>query len=349
MGPAVGKEEALPIMQDTLGQEFVCEVYRRVLGRDPSADEVAEADRLIHLRGVRAFVLLVCAKPADTVRRPEEFGPLFVPPGHYYSPIVDPDELVRSGFVEPQAGASMPGISLGPDRMLATFNTLARHFPAIDFPETLQASHRYYYQNEFYGYGDAIILSAILREFRPRRIIEVGSGFSSAAMLDTLDSAGLDATTCTFIEPYPDRLRGLLRPADHRRVEILERPVQHVPLEIFSRLGSGDLLFMDTTHISKTGSDVNHELFEVLPALQPGVLLHFHDVFWPFEYPHAWIIDQNRSWNELYLLRAFLMHNRQYEIVYFNHFFDFAFHEHVQRINPLISRNCGGGLWLRKL
>lgn len=336
------------MMQNAPSEHFVCEVYNRLLGRGPNAEELAEADHIIHLRGERAFLLSVCAKPATTPRRPGEFGSLFVPPGHYYSPIVDPDELVRSGFFEQATDTSLSGIALDATRMLTTFNTLARHFPSMDFPEIQRESHRYYFQNDFYSYGDAIILSAIIREFRPKQIIEVGSGFSSAAMLDTLDSAGLNATICTFIEPYPDRLRALLRPADQQRVTILEQPVQRVPLETFSCLAPGDLLFMDTTHISKTGSDVNYELFAILPALKSGVLLHFHDVFWPLEYPRNWIVDQNRSWNEIYTLRAFLMHNEQYEILYFNQFFNSAFEEHVRETNPLISRNCGGGLWLRK-
>jgi len=337
------------MMQDTLGYGFVHEIYNRILGRDPSPAEVAEAGRLIHDRGERAFVLLVCAKPAAGAKRPEEFGSLFVPPGHYYSPIVDPDELVRSSFFDQQTDKPLSGITLDPEKMLETFNTLSRHFPSMDFPDTQQDSHRYYFQNDFYGYGDAIILSAIIREFKPQEIIEVGSGFSSAVILDTLDGGGLDTTVCTFVEPYPDRLNTLLRPADRQRVKILEQPVQRVPLDVFSHLNSGDLLFLDTTHISKTGSDVNYEIFEILPSLKSGVLVHFHDVFWPLEYPRAWVIDENRSWNEIYMLRAFLMYNRDYDILYFNEFANAAFGSRIRQASPLISRNCGGGFWLRKV
>jgi hypothetical protein len=108
------------------------------------------------------------------------------------------------------------------------------------------------------------------------------------------------------------------------------------------------VLFIDSTHVSKAGSDVNHELFEILPRLKPGVLVHFHDVFWPFEYPEAWTFESRRSWNEIYLLRAFLSGNREYEIVFFNDYFR-ARHGDAAAAVPKFAQNPGGGLWLRKV
>ena len=92
-------------------------------------------------------------------------------------------------------------------------------------------------------------------------------------------------------------------------------------MSVFDELNEGDILFIDSTHVLRTGSDVCFELFEVLPRLAPGVLVHFHDIFWPFEYPRAWVVDENRSWNELYAIRAFLMNNSDWHIIFFNHYF----------------------------
>ena len=99
----------------------------------------------------------------------------------------------------------------------------------------------------------------------------------------------------------------------------------------------------------KTCSDVVFELFEILPRLKPGVVVHFHDAFYPFEYPREWVINRNYSWNELYALRAFLMGNRDWEIMLFNDYFVRAERALVERTAPEVLQNAGGGLWLRRL
>ena len=275
--------------------------------------------------------------------------PLFVPPGHYYSPIVNTAQLASGKYLDGVAADPLLGVDLKEATILATFDRLARHFVAIDFPETKADTHRYYFQNDFYTYGDAMFLSAMICEFKPPRIVEVGSGYSSAVILDTLDSLGAGDTKCTFIEPFPERLRMLLRPQDGQRVRILETGIQDVPLSTFETLEAGSFLFFDTTHISKTGSDVNHEVFQILPRLRPGVIVHFHDVFDQFEYPKRWIIDENRSWNELYLLRAFLMYNSKFETILFNNLIANRYPDKLRALSEKAARNAGGGLWLRVL
>ena len=101
----------------------------------------------------------------------------------------------------------------------------------------------------------------------------------------------------TFIDPYPERLLGLLRPEDHDRAEIRVEPVQAVDLAVFDVLGPGDVLFIDSTHVARTGGDVVHDVFTILPRLASGVRVHFHDMFYPFEYPAAWVFE-GRAWNE---------------------------------------------------
>jgi hypothetical protein len=125
--------------------------------------------------------------------------------------------------------------------------------------------------------------------------------------------------------------------------------VQEVSLSVFEVLRNGDFLFIDSSHVMKTGSDVCHELFEILPRLAPGVFIHFHDMLWPFEYSEDWVLRENRSWNELYALRAFLTFNDRFEIVFFNDYFQRFNEPLIQATYPLFLRNSGGSLWLRKL
>jgi predicted O-methyltransferase YrrM len=185
----------------------------------------------------------------------------------------------------------------------------------------------------------------MIHVLRPRRIIEVGSGFSTAVMLDACDELSLHPNI-TCIEPYPERLKSLLRTTD--KVEIIDSAVQKVPQTLFQELGRGDILFIDSTHVMKSGSDVHYELFEILPTLQPGVVIHFHDLPYPFEYPLKWVFDQNYSWNEAYAVRAFLMYNRQFSPLYSNSFM--AMHERtlVKHHYPDFPENPGSSFWIRR-
>lgn len=267
------------------------------------------------------------------------------PPGHFYSPIPNLEEVrAREAEIFAKPSPSLPGVDMNDAQQLRLLEKLTPFYPELPFPAEQSAETRFWYENWAYSYGDAIFLYAMLRHVRPRRVIEVGSGFSSAVMLDTRERFGLDfALTC--IEPDPSTLHALLRPRDE--VEILAMPVQQVPLGRFDELDAGDILFVDSTHVSKTGSDVNRIVLEILPRLRPGVLVHFHDVFYPFEYPKEWVYE-GRAWNEDYLLRAFLTFNDAWEIVLCNTYL-FLFHrETLDRDMPLFRKNPGGGLWLRR-
>jgi predicted O-methyltransferase YrrM len=185
----------------------------------------------------------------------------------------------------------------------------------------------------------------MLRWLRPRRIVEVGSGHSSALMLDTADERAWPIKFL-FIEPYPDRLKTLLRTSDAAH-EILPVPVQDVLLSRFDALESGDILFIDSSHVAKVGSDVVWLLEAVLPALHAGVVVHIHDIFWPFEYPEVWL-RQGRAWNEAYFVRAFLQFNSAFEILWFTSYLTTCHRERVAAKMPLLLRDHGGSLWLRK-
>lgn len=273
---------------------------------------------------------------------------LLYPPGHVHSPI-PLFERARAASRQTRSRAirTCPGIDLRESAQLALLDRFSKYFDEASFPEQPSPSSRYYYKNTFFGCGDALILYAFLRDVQPRRIIEIGTGFSSSAMLDVAERYLRHPVAFTFIDPHPERLLGLLRPDERDRYTILKKPVQDVPIEIFSTLMAGDILFIDSSHVVKAGSDVAHVLFHVLPRLHRGVLIHIHDVYWPFEYPESWVVE-GRAWNEAYFLRAFLQSNDTFEILYFNDFVAVHHAEALKALIPLAMNDPGNSLWLRK-
>ena len=274
---------------------------------------------------------------------------LFAPPGHFYSPIVNPAELGDIQLADAKIEFhEIAGIKIDSAAMIRLWNDAREFLKECPFPENQTDEHRYYFKNNYYSFGDAIALYMILRSFKPRRLVEVGSGFSSACALDTIDAFSPHEVSLVFIEPYADRLEALLRNQDQTRVAIVKKPVQQVDLSVFEVLGENDILFIDSTHVSKTGSDVNHLFFNVLPRLKPGVLVHIHDIFFPFEYGSGWVKGDNRSWNEAYLLKAFLMYNSMFEIVFFNDYFRRYHRDLIEETCPNFLKNAGGAIWLRR-
>jgi predicted O-methyltransferase YrrM len=242
------------------------------------------------------------------------------PPGHFYSPIPDLREFRRRASASPGVETvNLGGIDLREESQFALIGTLAGYYSELPFQAAKRKGLRYHLDNPFFSFGDGVILYSLLRHLRPRRIVEIGSGYSSAEMLDISDRFFGSSVDFTFVEPHPERLYGLLSAADRLKCRIEEKPVQDVSQQVFDRLGENDILFVDSSHVAKTYSDLLHILFKVLPNLQRGVVVHFHDVPWPFEYPRRWV-EGGRAWNEAYFLRAFLQYNSAFEIVYFNDF-----------------------------
>jgi len=237
--------------------------------------------------------------------------------------------------------AELHGIALRPAEQLALAHELAPMWP-----KSADVWSRYDSNNRMFGLADSSIYFSMLMHYRPARIVEVGSGFSSALALDVRDSV-LPGLQLTFIEPYPDRLLGLLTPADRARSELIRRPVQDVDIQCFESLEAGDILFIDSSHVSKAGSDINWLFFHILPRLKAGVHIHIHDIFYPFEYSSNWL-EQRRSWNECYVVRAFLTCNDTFRITMFASWL-WAEHSEVAReFLPVSVDEQPGSLWLTK-
>jgi predicted O-methyltransferase YrrM len=272
--------------------------------------------------------------------------PQYVPPGHFCSPIPSREDIERA-LSQQTGGAAMLGIELQEKEQLALLDRLARYYPEMSFPENKNDQYRYAFNNPSYSWCDAIILYCMVREFRPSRIIEVGSGHTSALLLDTNERHFNGCIECTFIEPYPELLRSLLKPADLLSAKIIECKLQDVDLALFTSLQAGDILFIDSSHVAKAGSDLLTLFFEVLPRLNPGTLVHFHDVFDRFEYPASWL-REGRGWNEQYILRAFLQFNSDFKIKLFTHYMISKNPEWFRNHMPKCFKNTGGHIWITR-
>lgn len=270
------------------------------------------------------------------------------PAGHYYSTIISVKDIKnrQEKIWEHVNTDGIHGINLDAANQLELVKRFYGFYKELPFGDSKKENLRYYFENNYYSYTDAIFLHSMIRHYQPKQIIEVGSGYSSAVMLDTNELFFGNKISLTFIEPYPDRLNAILKEEDRKATTIIESDVQQVPYAVFEQLNAGDILFIDSTHVVKTGSDVNYLLFEILPRLKSGVLIHFHDIFYPFEYPKDWVF-MGKNWNEDYFLKAFLMYNNAFDIKLFSHYLH-VHHKEVFESMPLCYKNGGGNLWLQK-
>jgi predicted O-methyltransferase YrrM len=271
------------------------------------------------------------------------------PPGHYYSPIPSRAEVrAHEQNIWSAWPRQLPSLELNEEGQVALLEELKQYYRDLPFGDKPKQGLRYHFENGYFSYSDAIVLYCMIRHLKPRKIIEIGSGYSSAVMLDTNDLFFSKAVSCTFIEPNPQRLLSLVKGADRDKCSIITAPLHDVGTDLFKGLSHSDILFVDSSHVAKVHSDVNLILFEILPILEEGVTIHFHDVFYPFEYPKEWVY-QGKAFNEAYLLRAFLQYNKIFQIQFFNSFLTYFYRDRFLSEMPLCLKNTGASIWLRKL
>ena len=270
------------------------------------------------------------------------------PPGHFHSPIPSFEEIRQhEATLFAATPRSIAGIDMHEHNQLELLRRFRDYYDALPFKAGKTEGLRYHLDNPAYSYSDGILLYCMLRHLRPRRIIEVGSGFSSALMLDTAELFFDETLDLTVIDPDPQRLLSMIDERDRDRFRLISLRLQDVDLGQFETLQANDVLFIDSTHVSKLDSDVNRLLFTILPVLASGVHVHFHDVIYPFEYPKDWF-ELGRAWNEAYVLRAFLQYNKKFRIVLMNTFMEHFHEEFFRESMPLCLKNPGGSIWLRK-
>jgi hypothetical protein len=273
----------------------------------------------------------------------------FVPPGHFYSPIPSIEDIRRDeSKIFGPVPHDIPGVDLRESDQLRLLEEFIPFYSEMPFQPQKTGELRYYFENPAYSYSDAILLHCMIRYLRPKKIIEVGSGHSSCMTLDTNEFFFGGGISTTFIEPYPDLLTSLLKETDKNNTRIISCNLQDTDIAEFETLGANDILFVDSTHVSKVNSDVNRIFFDILPRLASGVHIHFHDIFYPFEYPKEWLME-GRAWNEAYMLRTFLQYNKSFEVVLMNTYMEYAHESFFREKMPLCMKNLGGSIWIRKV
>jgi len=267
-------------------------------------------------------------------------------PRTYYSPLPNFEELPDDIWDRRTRLAGIPFDTAG--QMEFCERELAGYAHELDASEDPEAGgDGFHFQNTMYEHGDAEIAYAMVRRFKPTHVIELGSGFSTLVLAR--------ACAANEAEGHPSRLvtndpyeRGLVDRSLPGLAELTDRGAETIPPEDFAHLGSGDVLFVDTTHVVKLGSDVNHVILEVLPTLAPGVIVHFHDIWLPDEYHRALTEILGQHWTEQYLLQAFLSGNPGFEVLFATHAVATAEAERFKATIPgYTGDNYPSSFWLR--
>ena len=221
-----------------------------------------------------------------------------------------------------------------------------------DFPkERTPVPYRYYVNNSGFASVDGELLYCMIRHHRPRRIIEIGSGNSTyvaaqAILKNAEDRNGYECEL-TAIEPYPNPV---LKKGFPGLTRLVQKRIQDVPFSEFEKLEENDILFIDSSHVLKIGSDVQYEYLEILPRLRKGVLVHSHDIFLPSEYPKEWVIKNRIFWTEQYLLQAFMAFNDSFEVVLAASYVHARHPEWLESAFSSYSRDnrWPGSFWMRR-
>ena len=313
---------------------------------DQVAAEAAKGN--IDVEELARFIAAIAPNCVNNAHYPEFFRlwerrDIHVTPVHFYHPIPDTGKLPESLW---KRRSELAGVDMNE---AAQLELLRNCFPKFrdeyeEFPTAPTGDPtQFYFDNGRFGGTDALVDYSMVRHFKPRLIIEVGSGYSSLVSGQAAAKNGNSPLIC--IEPFPldfftEGFPGLR--------SLVQKKVEDVELEFFSQLQADDFLFIDSSHTVKIGGDVNYLFLEVLPRLNPGVIVHVHDILFPFDYRRDWVIDELRFWGEQYLLQAFLAFNSQFEVLFCNSYLADRYLEDFKTTFPNSPWWGGGSLWMRR-
>lgn len=279
-------------------------------------DDMASSVRSGREAEAAAFLAMAAARlgfrteesKLELFSRAQDAG-VHIMPVHFYSPV--PDTRAIGAEVWAARYDHLPGLEIETPAIVTLLRDLGQFGHELAEVVSEPQAGQYYWGNPAFNGGDASLLYAMIRKLRPENIVEIGSGYSTLMGLKALKQNEHGRYLC--IEPFPSQqVRDL---AEAGQIDLIAEGVQAVPLSTFDRLGSGDILFIDSTHVAKTGSDVVHEVLRILPRLNPGVVVHVHDIFHPYEYSQDWVEQRGIFWNEQYLLLALLCENPRFEVL----------------------------------
>lgn len=243
---------------------------------------------------------------------------------HYYEPMYNPEYLKYSL----RDNRNLPGIDMNVEEQLELLKEFKYNDELLKFPiDKKDNKIEFCYNDGMFRSGDAEFLYNVIRHFKPQRIIEIGSGHSTLMAINAINQNILDDSTYSCdhvcVEPFENKW------LEETNVQIIRQMVETTDISLYQSLKAGDILFIDSTHMIRPQGDVLFEYLEILPQLNPGVIIHIHDIFTPKDYLNEWV-NEPRFWNEQYLLEAFLSNNKDYRIIgatnflRHNHFKEFA-------------------------
>ena len=259
---------------------------------------------------------------------PDRWG-YHIRPIHYYEPLPDFRSITSE---QTRRRHTYPGIDFHWEQQSALVDELATYrdeLCALEFD----------FDNDFFGGLDAATYYALIRHLQPRRIIEIGGGFSTQLAGKALAANRKGKLTC--IEPYPERVNGSM-------VELIQKRVEEIDVDFFSSLEANDILFIDSSHTVKFRSDVCYEFLEILPRLASGVWVHVHDIFFPHDYPAEWLIKRRLALNEQYLLEAFLSFNKTFAPQLANYWLCLEHSEAATRVWPGVA-DRPSSFWMKRI
>lgn len=269
-------------------------------------------------------------------------------PVHFYFPIPDTRELIRDGVWDIET--KMPGVEFNLEKQKSLLAELAEFGNEARWPSRAEARPgEYAHDAPTFGYTSALFLHTTVRRFKPARVIEVGCGWSTLVFQQALSLNAAAGKPCKYtgIDPFPPPML----PANPAGGTLHRKRIQDVDPQLFDELQSGDILFIDSSHVLNIGSDVRQIFLEIIPRLKPGVIIHIHDIQLPNEYPRDYALGQRWFWNEQYLLQAFLAFNSDFEILLAGHclttreqdFLSTIFAHYDPKAHP-----ATGSFWIRR-
>jgi len=277
-----------------------------------------------------------------------KFHPLAV---HFYQPIPEYEEIPNTFF---QTKQSFPGFKIDDTTIRQTLERLSLYSDECVWPEQPDTPSTYYAQNPHFGYSSACVLHSLIRAYNTKNIVEIGSGFSTMISMGALTKNYTENDySLTCIEPYPNAAIQKMVQNNQGTMRLLTAKAEEVNPEHYLNLNANDILFIDSSHVSKLNSDVNFLYLNILPRLKKDVIIHIHDIYIPYEYPREHFFSRQKIfWNEQYFLQAFLTGNSAFEIILPNYYtqkdlsqdFQLAFRHY----NPLTHRKSSS-IWLRKI
>ncbi|MGD1152447.1 MAG: class I SAM-dependent methyltransferase [Syntrophales bacterium] len=274
-----------------------------------------------------------------------------ITPSHFYEPIPDTRTLKDNLWLKT---SDLIGIDFNETKILELLSFFTDKFKAEydSFPKHKTSTpNEYYVNNGAFESVDGEILYCMIRLFQPRRIFEIGSGnstyLSAQAIQKNKENSNYECDLIAF-DPYP---KDVLNPGFPHLTKVVPVKIEDVPLSEFNKLQENDILFIDSSHVLKIGSDVQYEYLEILPRLNKGVLVHVHDIFLPAEYPRDCILKSYMFWTEQYLLQAFLAFNDSFEILWPGSFMHLKHPDELEKAFNSYNRNetWPGSFWIRKI